>query len=258
MAYYLVRAIAKRELLNELKKSLEQRAFEELHPFGRALSFGLCGARIAANGIALWEEEDYCSPPLAEERAAVLDKYFDNLQVEPVKLGEGWHRIQKLPFLFPDLNTESKTHANLKSSRKSARSRAAVIIFDDHKILLIYRFKNGREYYVLPGGGIEKNETSEEAALREIKEETGLDVTLAQKLWEFKNYGYLEHYFLASNFSGKLKFGGPELKKMSEENVYRLVWISFSKLNQINLLPVEIKNRILNLKPGIRNQSQGY
>jgi hypothetical protein len=28
------------------------------------------------------EEEDYCSPPLAQERAAVLDTYFDDITVE--------------------------------------------------------------------------------------------------------------------------------------------------------------------------------
>jgi hypothetical protein len=27
-------------------------------------------------------EEDYCSPPLAQQRAAVLDTYFDDITVE--------------------------------------------------------------------------------------------------------------------------------------------------------------------------------
>jgi hypothetical protein len=51
----------------------------------------------------VWEEEDYCRPPLAQERAAVLDDYFDKLQVEPVREGEGWLRIEGLERLFPDL-----------------------------------------------------------------------------------------------------------------------------------------------------------
>jgi hypothetical protein len=53
--------------------------------------------------LAVWEEEDYCRPPLAEERAAVLDDYFDQIEVEPVTPGEGWEQIERLPFLFPDL-----------------------------------------------------------------------------------------------------------------------------------------------------------
>ena len=52
-----------------------------------------------ADGIATWEEEDYCSPPLAEERAAVLDNYFDQISVERVDAGEGWKRIEALPKL---------------------------------------------------------------------------------------------------------------------------------------------------------------
>jgi hypothetical protein len=103
MAYYLVRAKAKPERLAELEKLLSQKAFERLRPFGESLSDGLCGARIAADGLAVWEEEDYCSPPLAMEREAVLDVYFDDIQVEAVKGGEGWSRIRKLPRLFPSL-----------------------------------------------------------------------------------------------------------------------------------------------------------
>jgi hypothetical protein len=39
---------------------------------------------------------------LAEERAAVLDRYFFDLRVEPVSEGEGWKRIAPLPRLFPE------------------------------------------------------------------------------------------------------------------------------------------------------------
>ena len=105
MAFYLVRAKPKPDLLNELEKRLKEKAFEGLRPFGMSLSKGLEGARIGADGIASWEEEDYCSPPLAQERESVLDQYFDELSVVPVKSGEGLRRIEKLPQLFPDLPT---------------------------------------------------------------------------------------------------------------------------------------------------------
>jgi len=103
MAYYLVRARPKLNKLGELEKLLIERAFEGLRPFGQALSAGLAGARVGAEGLALWEEEDYCSPPLAMERAAVLDTYFDDIEVEPVKAGQGWRRIRELPRLFSSL-----------------------------------------------------------------------------------------------------------------------------------------------------------
>jgi hypothetical protein len=32
----------------------------------------------------IWSEEDYCSPPLAMEREAVLDRYFTDIKVEGI------------------------------------------------------------------------------------------------------------------------------------------------------------------------------
>jgi hypothetical protein len=99
MAYYLVRAKPKPERLSELQDRLQQSAFIGLRPFGKALTHSLKEARTQSEGFAIWEEEDYCSPPLAEERAAVLDNYFDEISVERVDAGEGWKRIKALPKL---------------------------------------------------------------------------------------------------------------------------------------------------------------
>ena len=54
--------------------------------------------------------------------------------------------------------------------------RVEVIIIEKGKILLVHRIKKGKEYYVVPSGGIEKGENIGQAAVREVKEETGLDV----------------------------------------------------------------------------------
>jgi len=51
----------------------------------------------------------------------------------------------------------------------------AVILNDENKILLVKHVKNGKEYFVLPGGGVEFGEAAEESLLRELKEE--LDIT---------------------------------------------------------------------------------
>ncbi len=101
MAYYLVRARVKEALAEELRQRLDRGEFRDMQPFGRALTKALEGARWdPETGEAVWEEEDYCTPPLAMERAAVLDRYFDNLQVERVREGEGWQRIAHLPSLW--------------------------------------------------------------------------------------------------------------------------------------------------------------
>jgi hypothetical protein len=77
--------------------------FVGLTPFGVALSGSLRAAKRRPDGLAVWEEEDYCRPPLAAERAAVLDEYFDQLRVELVERGTGWEQIAALPSLFPAL-----------------------------------------------------------------------------------------------------------------------------------------------------------
>jgi hypothetical protein len=103
MAYYLVTAAPREQLLDELEAKLARDEFVPLRPFGRALSFSLRRARRLPDGRATWEEEDYCQPPLAEERAAVLDLYFDDLSVKPVVEGTGWTLIEPLPAMFPSL-----------------------------------------------------------------------------------------------------------------------------------------------------------
>jgi len=99
MAHYLVRSKPKLERMTELRHRLMESAFVSLRPFGKALTESLNNARVQSDDIAVWEEEDYCSPPLAQERAAVLDAYFDEITVEAVKAGEGSARIENLPKL---------------------------------------------------------------------------------------------------------------------------------------------------------------
>ena len=103
MAYYLVEALAKEERLPELAGRLGKNEFLPMHPFGASVTLSLRGARRRPDGAVVWEEEDYCSPPLAQERAAVLDEYFDDLRTTPVQKNEGWSQISDLPPLFPEL-----------------------------------------------------------------------------------------------------------------------------------------------------------
>ena len=72
-------------------------------PFGTALDDSLCNARRTADGTAVWEEEDYCRPPLAMEREAILDDYFTDLTAELVDVGEGWTQISDLPSLWDEV-----------------------------------------------------------------------------------------------------------------------------------------------------------
>jgi 8-oxo-dGTP pyrophosphatase MutT (NUDIX family) len=55
----------------------------------------------------------------------------------------------------------------------------STLIFDQNRILLVYHKSFDR--WLPPGGHIEPNEDPEEAAIREAKEETGLDIKLIGK-----------------------------------------------------------------------------
>ena len=102
MAYYLVKAKADEEQLPELKERLESDEIRQMRPFGQSLDYSLKNARVDEEGWAVWEEEDYCHPPLAMERAAVLDDYFNNLSVEKVEKGAGWQKIEHLPPMWSE------------------------------------------------------------------------------------------------------------------------------------------------------------
>ena len=60
------------------------------------------------------------------------------------------------------------------------RSIVTAVIFDNSKnnVLLTKRTDNGR--WCLPGGAIDPGENAEEACIREVKEETGLSVTISR------------------------------------------------------------------------------
>jgi 8-oxo-dGTP diphosphatase len=59
-----------------------------------------------------------------------------------------------------------------------------VVVVRDGKVLLVQRGKEpGRGLWAVPGGMVDLGETSQAAAAREAKEETGLDVEVGEVFW---------------------------------------------------------------------------
>ncbi len=81
-------------------------------------------------------------------------------------------------------------HLNLSEEEGLLRpvtyNARAVVLLKNNKIILI-KAENGG-YHSIVGGGIEENETIEEALIREVKEESGYDISILCKI------GYLEYW----------------------------------------------------------------
>jgi len=61
--------------------------------------------------------------------------------------------------------------------------RVGALIFYKNKLVTTKMKKDGEEYYVLPGGGVEDYETIHEALVRELKEELDIDITKSRLVY---------------------------------------------------------------------------
>jgi len=96
----------------------------------------------------------------------------------------------------------------------------ALIVNDRHEVLLVRSYKWG-EKYTVPGGHIELGERAEDAIVREVKEETGLDsvaeeLLIVQQAIYPKDYHKHEHYifmdYICRARSSEVKLDGRELQ----------------------------------------------
>lgn len=126
--------------------------------------------------------------------------------------------------------------------------RVAAVIIRDGEILLMRRIKNGQEYFVFPGGGVEDDETVEDAIVREIKEEFSIDIKVGKPLFQIENQGREEFYFLVKEFTGVPELGGEEKERMNEDNQYYPIWKNLNEIKDLaNLFPEEAKEKLESL-----------
>ncbi len=102
---------------------------------------------------------------------------------------------------------------------KQEKSCGAIILRKDTEELQVLLLKHNAGHWAFAKGHVEANETEEQTALREIKEETNLDVKLDTKFRTTVTYSPMEDvekevvYFLAYKTEGNET---PQLEEISQ------------------------------------------
>jgi 8-oxo-dGTP diphosphatase len=124
------------------------------------------------------------------------------------------------------------------------------------KILVMFRRKNGEEYYVFPGGHMEIGETMKETAKREVYEESGVEIKKIEQAFEVVDYSKVlktgkehkvekEYYFVAQWKSGEPHLVGEELRRSREDNYFEPIWIDLSEVDSKIIYSIAAKEWVL-------------
>ncbi|RXK19178.1 NUDIX hydrolase [Macrococcus sp. DPC7161] len=109
---------------------------------------------------------------------------------------------------------------------------ASAIVIDNSKLLIVK--SKTEQKWTIPTGGLETDETSEQACIREVLEETGYDVKILKyiesKDKSVKNYQVKVDYYLCSVISGELIINDPD------EEIDEIRWVSNREFNELDWL----------------------
>lgn len=126
---------------------------------------------------------------------------------------------------------------------------SVIVISDDNKILLVKHRKGNRHYWVLPGGRLEYGETFFECAVRELKEETGLDVEVDNLVYMSEAIApdrsrHIVNVYLKAHVTGGI------LKVGNEPVLAGVDYLPLAELNTLTLYPPVSKHILQSTKDG--------
>jgi len=128
---------------------------------------------------------------------------------------------------------------------------ARAIIIENEQILVMQRDKNGLQYFTLVGGGVKAGEALEDAVIREVKEETGLDVTSTRLVYiEELPEPYQEQYTYICEVA---PHGDVKIQDTSEEaymnkiglNMHTPAWINLKVFEKIQFRSIQLQDAII-------------
>lgn len=82
---------------------------------------------------------------------------------------------------------------------------------EDGKILMVRQHHENRDIWMVPGGGIEEGENSIEAAVREVKEETGMEIEITGVAWHIEEVSEARGQRFVNYMIGRILGGEPVL-----------------------------------------------
>lgn len=144
----------------------------------------------------------------------------------------------------------------MNSFEKNIRIRVAAILIREDQILLIQHQKEGKKYWLLPGGGVIFGEDLKTALKREIKEELGINVVVNDLIHSSDSIpkDHKRHivnlYFSCDFLSGKYKLA-------EEERLVDYGFFSISDLQKMKIIP-PIKKEIIQYIEDGKSKKNNY
>ena len=127
--------------------------------------------------------------------------------------------------------------------KEFVRVRIGVLIYERDSILLVHHKKDDRDYWLLPGGGLEAGESIEECAKRELIEETGYEIRLGKLVFTSETlYPGRKRHIVHMNFLASITGGTPQTP--SEERIAGHEFVELQKFGDYTFYP-NIKKEII-------------